>query len=454
MKSSKISRSSPGIWLCLIVLMASAVAVIRIDSRRNDPPFDSPGESMSVSNGSQVSPDENNEAPLMQVKPTNTAAAASRLLARKPIPVEPANSPLIRVNVTPGGTTSIQLEIRGPYSIRSVGTAAVLGKGDNLSAVKVQSTSTGLKIGKTAYSSTQLELVSRQNPGIRVDGHLYRGTVRLFRRKDGQVSAVNVLPLEEYLASVVDSEMPAAFPEAARQAQAIVSRTYALYQMDHADPAAVYDLFSSQRSQKYLGVEYCGADGRRLAGESESSRRAVAATRGMVCKHRGELFCTYYSAVCGGRTTNGAEIFSDAAPVLKSVPCEFCRDSEYYRWTTELDRKELLKQVSAALTGIVSIRQTAGPGDGGISKFRLADGKKSIDVTGVQLREQFPTATLRSPHFSLTLGKTHVRADGRGHGHGVGFCQWGARGQGLQGHSARVIVLHYYPGAEIVVIDY
>jgi len=92
--------------------------------------------------------------------------------------------------------------------------------------------------------------------------------MRLFRRTDGKVSAVNVLPIEEYLASVVDSEMPSKFPEAARQAQAIVARTYALYQIEHADPKAVFDLMSSQRSQKYLGVEY-----RKQFGPSYSRRK-------------------------------------------------------------------------------------------------------------------------------------------------------------------------------------
>ena len=437
------SRKSLWVWLSLITLMIGSAAVIRF----NAPPDQIPPLQLKTA------------SPSAARRPTTVpavVASPARNAPKKKTSTDPAASPLIRVNVTPGGTEALQLEVRGPYAVRQVGASRELGKGTSLVPTKVQATTTGIKIGAATYNTTQLEIIPKQSPGIRVNDHLYRGTMRLFRRKDATVSAVNVLPLEEYLASVVDSEMPAAFPEAARQAQAIVSRTYALYQMKHADPAAVYDLFSSQRSQKYLGVEYTTGDGRRLAGESTASRLSVAETHAVVCAQRGQLFCTYYSAVCGGQTTNGSEIFSDAAPLLKSVPCEWCRDSEYYRWTAPLERREFLKQAQSlgSLSSVASIRQTSGPGGGSISRFRLSDGKKSVDVTGVELRERFPATILRSPHFTLSLKPNQALAEGRGHGHGVGFCQWGARGQALSGKSAHEIVRHYYPGAQLIVADY
>jgi len=369
--------------------------------------------------------------------------------------VAASQSPSIRINVTPGGDDSFQLAVTGAYSIRAMDSTRELFKGDGLPASKVEPTKNGLKIGRSSFAVTRLEVIPKTRPTIRVNGHLYRGVVRLFRRADGRVSAVNVLPVEEYLASVVDSEMPASFPDAARQAQAIVARTYALYQKAHADPASVYDLFASQRSQKYLGVEYTDASGRRLAGESESSRRAVADTRGIVCQHQGHLFCTYYSAACGGRTTNGSELFEDAAPILKSVPCEWCRESSYYRWSADVGKKNLLEELKdvKALSTLVSIQQTAGPGGGVISRFRIGDGKQSLVVSGVELRDRLPVGILRSPHFSLALKKDVVRVEGRGHGHGVGFCQWGANGQARAGKSCFEIIRHYYPGVELVVVE-
>ena len=422
---------SLGVWVPLALVLAGAVVALQFKPTPARPPD-------------------------LQIAARSPAvAAAKRLASPRPSTGTPSKSKLIRVNVTPGGGDSLQLAVTGEYSIRAVDSTRELFKGNGLSSSKVESTKNGLQIGRSTFATTRLEVVSKTDPAIRVNGHLYRGVVRLFRRTDGRVSAVNVLPIEEYLASVVDSEMPASFPEAARQAQAIVARTYALYQKEHADPASVYDLFASQRSQKYLGVEYIDASGRRLAGESESSRRAVADTRGIVCRHQGHLFCTYYSAACGGRTTNGSELFEDAAPILKSVPCEWCRDSSYYRWSADLGKQDFLRELKElrSLSTLASIQQTAGPGGGVISRFRIGDGKQSLLVNGVELRDRLPAGTLRSPHFSLELKKDIVRVEGRGHGHGVGFCQWGANGQARAGKSCFEIVRHYYPGAELVTID-
>ena len=370
------------------------------------------------------------------------------------------NEPLIRVNVTPGGTDSIQLDLRGECLLKSLESKPIV-KGKLSSGIYVvTSTKSGLKIGSHQYEASQLEIATKELPLIRVNGHLYRGNMRLFRRTDGKVSAVNVLPLEEYLASVVDSEMPVKFPEAARMAQAIVARSYALYQIERADSKAVYDLLSSQRSQKYLGMEYLDSAGRKLAGESESSRRIVASTRGLVCKRNDQLFCTYYSSVCGGQTTNGHLVFKDAADVVRSVPCEWCRDSPHFRWTTEISRVDFEKRVfqrndnENQFTSIQSIRQEVGPGNGLVSQFKIDDGQRSHSVSGIELRERLPVGKLSSPHFQIKLADDRVIFEGRGHGHGVGFCQWGAKGQAEAGRNHLEIIRHYYPGADIVSLKY
>ncbi len=368
--------------------------------------------------------------------------------------------PLVRVNVTPGGVESFQFEIRGRYEFTSLESNQKMPANLDSGVMTVSATKTGLKLGSQAMGTNRLEIRPEQSPAIRVNGHLYRGCMRLFQRTDGKVSAVNVLPIEEYLASVVDSEMPAKFPEAARQAQAIVARTYALYQIEHADPKAMFDLLSSQRSQKYLGVEYLDGSGRRLAGESDSSRRAVEATHGVVCQRHQKLFCTYYSAVCGGQTTDGRAVFRDAIDVVKSVPCEWCRESPYYRWTTELSYDEFQSRVldrgkqRNKKAVVQSIREQSDPQKGSISRFEIDDGQRPVSVTGIELRERLPPGTLSSPRFRIKLEKDRIVFEGQGHGHGVGFCQWGAKGQAEAGRDSLEIVRHYYPGAEIATLDY
>ncbi|WP_373649319.1 SpoIID/LytB domain-containing protein [Schlesneria sp. DSM 10557] len=398
--------------------------------------------------------------PQLQVAKSARLPAPARLLKQDGKTPE-TTEPLIRVNVTPGGTDSFRLEIRGQYKLSGLDTNPNSEVSLKLppGPMTVEATRTGMKLGTVETSLTQIEIVPVESPAIRVDGHLYRGRMRLFRRTDGKVSAVNVLPIEEYLASVVDSEMPAKFPAAAREAQAIVARTYALYQAQHADPKSVFDLFSSQRSQKYLGVEYVDKNNRRLAGESQSSRRAVRETRGIVCKLDEKLFCTYYSAVCGGQTINGKEVFKDATEALKSTQCEWCRESPHYRWTTELSRdafeaRALTPKEKPKLLTIHSIQQLVEPGQGSICQFKLKTPADLLAVNGIQLRDRMPVGTLPSPHFHVMLEKDKVIFKGRGHGHGVGFCQWGAKGQAEAGRSSSEIIRHYFAGAKLTTLKY
>ena len=105
------------------------------------------------------------------------------------------------------------------------------------------------------------------------------------------------------------------------------------------------------------------------------------------------------------------------------------------------------------LSTLASIQQTAGPGGGVISRFRISDGRQSLTVNGVELRDRISAGTRRSPHFSLSVRQDGVRVEGRGHGPGVGCCQWGANGQARAGKSCFEIVRHYYPGAELTVVE-
>ena len=368
-----------------------------------------------------------------------------------------AFSPTIRVNLTPAPRRSLTIEIDGPYEIRPAGSREVLARGDRLRPAEVSAAAVGLRVGGQSYPVSRLEIVPDSSPSIWIGDHQYRGSVRIYREANRTLRAVNHLPLEEYLASVVDSEMPAAFPDAARQAQAIVARTYALYQMTREHP--LFDLYASTQSQRYLGTQYREANGRRLAGESESSRAAVRATSGMVVVYDGRLFCTYYSAVCGGRTTLGHEVFSDAAPPLQSVSCDWCEAARFYRWTSRASKSELSADLKRHLAGsgrsfeaLQSLQRMRGEAYDHRAVYHASDGRRQYEFSAVDLRRCLGSVALHSPHFDVHDEGHSLVFNGRGHGHGVGFCQWGARGQALAGRGALDIVRHYYPGAAVVIV--
>lgn len=392
--------------------------------------------------------------PTLQTRPT--AAAKSPLATTLP------QTPLIRVSVTEGSPSVINLEITEPFRIQPVGSNRVLHESPTkLGKTTVTSTPRGLKIGTIDLPVSRVEIIPRNSPAVWVNDHQYRGSMRLYRQSGGSLAAVNVLPLEEYIACVIDSEMPTEFGPEARAAQAIVARTYALYQIRTAASDDFSDLFASTRSQKYLGYQYRDGNGRLLAGESGDSRRLAAETQGMVCLYNGQLFCTYYSAACGGHTLLGTELFPDAAPPLRSVPCDWCRDARLYRWNCEVSRSDMQSELKPVVTAqggtlgtLKSVKPAGTPVTGKLPQFEIRDDRRSYRASGADLRRVLSDRSVYSPNFSIEDRGNTFAISGKGHGHGVGLCQWGARGQDHAGKMRMQILAHYYPGAKVVVVDY
>ena len=308
----------------------------------------------------------------------------------------------------------------------------------------------GLRVGSQNWPCAQLDFVPEVSPGVGWQGAVYRGRLRVIRVSAHSLMLLNVVPLEDYLASVVDAEMPAAFPVAARQAQAIIARSYAWNRQQMAPRAALFDVFATTRSQRYLGVEYTTAAGKRWAGESAASRQIVQHTQGVICLDQGQPFTTYYSAVCGGQTVRGTTEFADASPLHQSVPCDWCQAATRYRWTLRIPRETVnrrfrnWRKLAACPAETVQVRTSHQSDEN--SAFTIQMGSKKVAVSGQELRSRLGERGIWSPRFSLEITSDGLLLNGRGHGHGVGLCQWGAQGQALAGHSAEEILETYYPG--------
>ncbi|MBS0263230.1 MAG: SpoIID/LytB domain-containing protein [Planctomycetes bacterium] len=457
-------RNTASVW-CLIVCTALLWGAWKISSSAENPT----PPALQLWPFSRRAPAKSPNAPAPQSGPaarpsvsaapdTRPTPPASASATAAPVNLPPEPMPDIRVALLPKAQKSVNLEVSQSFTVREIGTEKILQRSEKIGNTIVSATAQGLRIGKKDWPHSKLEIVPSQSPGVWIEGHQYRGTVRLYRLSGNQVFAVNVLPLEDYVASVVDSEMPSAFPEQARQAQAVIARTYALYQRAAVERGALADLQASTKSQKYLGYQY--RDGKKLlAGESEASRKIAAATRGQVCQFRGREFCTYYCAVCGGSTVRGTDFFADAAPPLKSVPCEFCREARLYRWQAEISRTDFQQalapwlkekgQPHSVVKTVSLTRKTSG--QSGYPEFDLRDGRQTLRITGPELRQYLGPLGLYSPRFSITDRGQTLEFHGQGHGHGIGLCQWGARGQALAGRSCQQILQHYYPGMTLAV---
>lgn len=370
-----------------------------------------------------------------------------------------AFSPNVRVKLTTTPLAKIELGIDSPCDVRLLGSSRVIGTLEPRKSVQARALVGGIRVGDREFPATRIEIVPRTSPALWLGEHRYRGSIRLLKQPSGRLVAVNVLPMEDYLASVVNGETPATFHQAARRAQAIVARTYALYQLQQRPAGADFDVYATTRSQKYLGHQYRDRSGRLLAGESRASRKLVADTQGMVCTYRGRIFCTYYSAVCGDRTTDGRAVFSDAAPPLRSVVCGGCRHATYYRWKVRIPSATvskrlapLLRKTSRSFGDIQEISRVSTKDAAVASQYVLTDGRRRATIAGPDLRRALSTGAqpIYSSNFQANRDGPSWVFEGKGHGHGVGLCQWGADGLASSGQSCLEIVRRYYPGCKVV----
>jgi stage II sporulation protein D len=100
---------------------------------------------------------------------------------------------------------------------------------------------------------------------------------------------------------------------------------------------------------------------------------------------------------------------------------------------------------------LTSIRRIARTENVREPSFEVRDGKRRYHLSATELRRLFP-ASIHSFQFVARIADGQFLIEGRGHGHGVGLCQWGARGMALAGSGPLDIIRHYYPGAEVVSV--
>jgi stage II sporulation protein D len=300
---------------------------------------------------------------------------------------------------------------------------------------------------------------------VTVDGRPYRGVIEVLP-SGGSVTAVNIVSLEAYVAGVINAEMGrrAEAERAALEAQAIVSRTYAVNRRGrHA--AEGYDVTATISDQVYGGVEH----------ETPLGWQAVRSTTGEIVTYGGEPIEAFFYSTCGFATASPDEAFRFGRPMpfLRSVSDRhgdgyYCEDAPRFRWTVEWDGEKLAGILRETVPGVLGIERQrldviknvtvhrTGP-SGRVVELRIEVGTGQIPVFGPDVR-----AVLRRPDGRL-LGSTAFqlegqRSDGRlrrlvargaGWGHGVGFCQWGAVGRARAGQPARTIVTTYFPGTQI-----
>jgi stage II sporulation protein D len=301
---------------------------------------------------------------------------------------------------------------------------------------------------------------------LQYEGRPYREEIRV-EPVQGGCDVINVVDLEKYLDGLVNAEFSAGWAENSIGAQVIAARTYAVHQMRQAREArAHFDVDSTVKDQVYDGSWR----------EDWRASRAVEKTRGMILAVRdgGKVLPlkAFYHSTCGGRTELPEHVWGRPFPGFKkTVECPYCHVSPRYEWSADVVSRELAEAFLrgpgrrdwpkgwrsrlplARLLGAQVLKMDRqGRAIDVLTRWRSTNQDLELRISAVELRNWVGTQKVRSTRFRigpLPLGLDGLRITGRGFGHGVGMCQWGAKEMGAQGHSYASILHHYYPDATL-----
>ncbi|MFT0812461.1 SpoIID/LytB domain-containing protein [Synechococcus sp. OH20] len=285
-----------------------------------------------------------------------------------------------------------------------------------------------------------------------IDQNWYRGWVELIPGESG-VIAINQVGLEDYVSSVVGSEMGHRFPMEALKAQAVASRTYALYHRSRRSQQP-FDLGNGVDWQVYKGV----------AAESNRTQAAARETAGQVLIHQGQLINAVFHSSGGGHTDDAGNVWLESRPYLQGVP-DFDHHSPVFSWTATIPAQQL-QQLAGGIGAIRSIEILRSSPWGRAITLRLVGSQGSKDVSGSEFRRALglrstmiaisprgETATTASLTPIAAASPAFFEIQGRGYGHGVGMSQWGAAALASQNYSYQQILSHYYRNTRLAVVD-
>ncbi len=329
----------------------------------------------------------------------------------------------------------------------------------------------------------------------------FRGTLKLVVEAD-KICAINELPVEQYLVSVISSEMRATSSMEFLKAHAVISRSWVLAQMEKRraqsngsngffsfikkedelirwydrDDHTIFDVCADDHCQRYQGITMA---------QNSHVADAVKATRGQILMYGNEICDARFSKCCGGDTEEFQYCWEDtpkpylvsvhdaATPdgdpfchtedklILRQVLNDYDQETpDFYEWKVVYTQAELSALISEKLKmdfgKIVSLEPLERGRSGRISRLRIVGTERQFTIgKELEIRRALSATHLLSSCFEVhtedfvTGIPQRFILNGRGWGHGVGLCQIGAAVMGEKGYRYEEILLHYYRGAEV-----
>lgn len=293
----------------------------------------------------------------------------------------------------------------------------------------------------------------------------FAGRLEIRDNADDTQTAINTIDLEDYLCSVISSEMNANSPIELLKAHAVISRSWAIRAMEHPNHEG-YDVCADDHCQRYEGLRRMNA----------RAVQAVRETAGQVLQYGNEICdCRYYKC-CGGKTEIWRTCWENIdVPYIRSVRCDYCKSpspkvlrlvlndydqetKDFRDWTvryTDEELREILRLKSGIDFGeiqeLVPLHRGA---SGRIDSLKIV-GSRHTEVIGKELKIRYwlSKSCLYSSWFEVSHADGVWTLTGHGWGHGAGLCQIGAAVMASEGHRYEEILSYYYPNTQLKIAD-
>lgn len=274
------------------------------------------------------------------------------------------------------------------------------------------------------------------------NGRVYRGAIwfKPVAIAGGEVSfqAINLVDLEDYLLSVVPSEMPTTWHLEAVKAQSIAARSYAVANF-WKNEKENYDLKDTTDDQVYLGVE----------SETSSGNRACDETSGIVLKHNQKVISAFFHSTSGGATEAGENVWGKEIPYVQPV-VDYDDNSPHFSWQRRFTIDQAEKAFGLKQGTLLSIHPFWKVASNRVRQAAVVSVDNTTLVSGERLRQVFK---LPSSIFNVSFEDGSYIFAGRGFGHGLGMSQYGARTLAESGYNAAQILSYYYRDVSVEYLN-
>jgi len=299
------------------------------------------------------------------------------------------------------------------------------------------------------YVRKQLKIAPKSGY-LSFSGNSYQGDFIVALDKKNAL-LINKLDLEDYIFAVLRSESWPGWPIEVNKAFSVAIRSYVISRIKEAKKCSrLYHIKNDNSHQTYNGHEY-------MKRNSENLRKAVKQTEGVFLTYNNEPIEALYDSCCGGVVPahiSGKIDFTKAPYLKRQYSCKYCRKCSLYQWQVvyTLDEMEkILSKECPFIKNIKSIWISKKDKAGLVKEVTVRCARKTFKISGEKLYSFLKA--VKSFCFSIKKRGKTITMNGKGYGHHIGLCQWGARQMVRELCDYKQILQFYYPGTQLVKLS-